>query len=171
MFLLKLHPLPAFLLINLTYFIGQSLMLAPVDQLVSAVTRAIGVVAVLAYPAFVCWRLSEHFGDRVPFKAKRMLSVLGCAALIYGPVPTVLAFTNDGVIPDPNQMHPAIGLTAVALLFAPVIYVCYVASECVWQAEAVPPLKRRYEVLTFLTFAALPLGILVLQKRLRRILS
>ncbi len=170
MTLLRLHPLPAFLLLLLLYMIGIVLASAPLEMEFSWLLRAAAALVILAYPAFVAWQLDRRFGVEVKLNRVRLGLALAIFALFYGPgLPFLLrSGSQDLWLGIPQNAVAIVGVAAY-------LYVNSLASESLTRAEGGPPLAQGLHILrahlSLFSFLALPIGIILIQKRLRRLLG
>lgn len=167
MFLLRLHPVPAAVLVALAYLIGQSLLATPLDVKFGWLARALGILALLAYPAFVAWQLEQRLGA-VPGARQGLLLLALCVAVLFSGPGLPFVFP---LLESQDVLRQGLGIALSIAFVAAYFHVLDRAAESLGRAESRSPSRLRLAILTFLSFAFLPIGIVVIQKRLRRLLA
>ncbi len=162
--LLMLHPLVAFVVVmGIWLSLSQLMLMGPTEMTFSLATAAFAFL-ILGYLVWVALGLAALMPERVQVKRLRLLGVFTFAVVFAFFGLRVMQMLVEG-----NPMERSAMAILWILAAAAPIYVCAVGSRSLVKAEHVgqPGWARSFG--TFILFYLLPLGIIFIQMRLRRL--
>lgn len=166
MFLLRLHPLPVFLVFLGVLLASQFVMHLGPLEIVFPMAIVIFASTCFGYMVLVALGLASLFPESVRVKRIKLLSVFGFTVIfcLFGLRIMMLMAESDPV--DRGFL-----LVLWFLGVAAPLYICWVAARSLVAAEEGHRLKWDRNIGTFLLFYFLPIGLIFIQMRLRRLLG
>ncbi len=164
--LLRLHPILAFLLlVGLGLSVLPLMRLGPVETTFPLAVAAVALV-IFGYMVSVALGLAALLPERVRVKRLRLLGVFAFAVVFDFFGLRILQLLAEG---DPLERGVLMILWLLGV--AAPLYICGIASRSLVAAEQGREFSRGRCVGTFLLFYLLPIGIIFIQTRLRRLLA
>lgn len=164
--LLRLHPLLPFLLVVVLGLSFLPLVRLGPFEITFPLAMAAFALVFFGYMVLVALGLATLLPERVRVKRLRLLGVFAFAVVIDFFALRIFQFLVEG---DPVERGFLMILWMLGV--AAPFYICGVASRSLVMAEHGPQFSRGRGIGTFFLFYFLPIGIIFIQTRLRRLLD
>ena len=165
--LIALSPAVAFVLINSGLVIGSAIwiraMAGPTQSVLFVFSRLVSALFFLGWPTLVAVFLLRHYGIGSDGGLRLVLLAFVGALVAHGCVWLLW------VIPDGDPVWVALATVTWILGFMGPIYLLIYASRALVMAETGKPVPLDRWLGTLLLFLCLPIGVIFIQRRVRKI--